>query len=169
MFEAARTVRADNNIPAAGAVPAAEATSVAKPKSNMEDDMADEKLQEAVATLTSDLEKANAEKARLSEQLILRDAKDMVTEALKPVTHLPEITKARLSESLVKGTLPTTDGVLDREAFKASIEEAIKGEVKYLETVLGKGQIRGLGERAASFRDLGLTETGAKIAARGRG
>lgn len=190
LFEAARTVRVDTTN--AGAVPVVEATnsastllstSVAKSKSKTEEEMADEKLQEAVATLRSDLDQANANNARLSEALVLRDARDMVKEALDGVVHLPEITKKRLSETLSLNP-PMKDGALDRAAFKTTIEETVKAEVQYLETVLGKGQIRGLGESQdveeegtkgkveesleASFSALGLSETAAKHAARGR-
>ena len=184
LFEAVRTVRADKKT-TTGAVPVTEATtSVANSKSKTEEEMADEKLQEAVATLRSDLDKANANNARLNEALILRDAQDMVEKALK-ATSLPDITKSRLSESLAKNP-PTKDGALDKDAFVKVIQEAVKNEVKYLESVLGKGQIRGLGESQneeeeeetsekfeesleKSFGDLGLSEAGAKHAAKGRG
>jgi hypothetical protein len=76
------------------------------------------------------------------------------------------------------------DGALDREAFATSILEAVKTESAYLEKVVGLGNIRGLGESAnddqeldedklegelaESFRAIGLSEAGAKIAAKGR-
>lgn len=171
----------------AGAVSAEEATSnVAKSKSKTEEEMADEKLQEAVATLRSDLDTANTTNARLSEQLAIRDAKDMAREALSRAS-LPEVTKNRLIEQLAKNP-PMKDGMLDKDIFAATITEAMKTEAKYLESVLGKGQIRGMGPGAdedeegeegeegegfeealaGSFADLGLGESAAKIAARGR-
>lgn len=146
--------------------------------------MADDKLQEAVATLRSDLEKANTTNARLSEQMAIRDAKEMVREAMNKVSF-PNVTKNRLIEQLAKNP-PMKDGMLDKEAFAATITEAVKTETKYLESVLGKGQIRGMGpgedddeaeedgedkieeSLTESFSELGLSEQSSKIAAKGR-
>lgn len=182
LFEAARTVRADNKTKA-GTIPAEEATDVAKQESNLEDDMVDDKLIERVAALETTNQTLVTNNARLAESLVLRDAKDIVKEALASITTLPDITKTRLSESLAKNP-PTKDGILDKEAFAKMIQEAVNSEVKYLETVLGKGQIRGLGESETdgeeqsqetlqssleeSFGALGLSEGAAKSAARGR-
>jgi hypothetical protein len=140
-------------------------------------------LHDQVATLQTSNETLTTQNARLSEAMAIRDAKEMVKEALA-ATSLPDVTKARLIESLAKN--PTMkDGTLDKEAFANVIQEAVKTEVKYLESVLGKGQIRGLGESqdedgddedgdgkveeslAESFSALGLSESGAKIAAKG--
>jgi len=168
-----------------GTVPDAEATTrVANSKSKSEEDMAEEKLQEAVATLRSDLDKASTDNARLSEALALRDAKDMAREAVNAVNGLPDVTRARLIESLAKNP-PMKDGSLDKEVFKNRIEEAVKAEIQYLEKVAGLGKIRGLGESAEdddaevdeakieedlteSFAALGLSEAGVKIAVKGR-
>jgi hypothetical protein len=183
LFEAVRTVRTDNKTKT-GAVPATVATHNVADTSNLEEQMADEKLNERVATLETTNQTLATANARLAEALALRDAKDMVKEALASIVNLPDITKARLIESLSKNP-PMKEGVLDREAFTKAIQEAVKSEVKYLESVLGKGQIRGLGEStnddaqeetpekleeslAGSFAALGLSETAAKIAAKGR-
>lgn len=193
MFEAARKPlavggqqSADADKTNAGPVPAEEAThNVANSKSTMEEEMEIKELQEKVATLETNNQSLATNNARLSEAMALRDAKDMVKEALAAVASLPDVTKARLIESLAKNP-PMKDGVLDKEAFTKAIQEAVKAEVKYLETVLGKGQIRDLGESqnedeegeaadkkveeslTESFSALGLSEKGAKIAARGR-
>jgi hypothetical protein len=103
----------------------------------MEEKMADEKLQEAVATLQAD-------NARLAERLALRDAKDTVREVLAGY-QLPEATKDRLTESLTKSA-PMKEGKLDADAFGKMITEAIKVETEYLTKTLGLGTIRGLGE-----------------------
>lgn len=145
--------------------------------------MANEQLQEAVATLQTQNEALTTQNARMSVAMAIRDAKDMLREALGSLSSLPDVTKTRLVESLAKNP-PMKDGALDTVAFKGIIEEAVKAEVKYLETVLGKGQIRGLGESQEpeedetegkveesleeSFSALGLSETAAKHAARGR-
>ncbi len=169
----------------AGTVPAEEATDVANHRSHMEDDMAENELKERVAALETTNLTLTTNNARLSEAMALRDAQDMVREALGSLTSLPEVTKARLVESLAKNP-PMKDGSLDKEAFGKTIQEAVKAEVKYLEQVAGIGKIRGLGESnddeedieaddkklkeslTESFSDLGLSEKGAKIAAKGR-
>lgn len=168
----------------AGAVPALEHATDNVANKSMEEEMADEQLKEAVATLQTQNETLATQNARMSVAMAIRDAKDMIREALGSLMSLPDVTKTRLVESLAKNP-PMKDGALDRDMFKTAIEEAVKAEVKYLETVLGKGQIRGLGESQdveegeeasekveesleASFSALGLSETAAKHAARGR-
>lgn len=159
-----------------------EATNVAIDES--EETMELKALQEKVATLETEKEALVTENARLKETNAIRDAKDAVLETLAEATYLPEATKTRLLESLIKNP-PMKDGALDKDVFIEKIKEAVKAEVKYLETVLGKGQIRGLGESqrndeeaggekleaslAESFAALGWSESGAKIAAKGRG
>lgn len=183
LFEAVRVVRADQKT-TTEPVLAVEATSnVANSELTTEDDMDLKELQEKVATLETNNQTLTTNNARLSETLALRDAKDMVIKVLE-VTKLPEITQNRLVESLAKNP-PMKEGALDKEVFTARIQEAIKAEVKYLESVLGTGQVRGLGESGAdgeegdadtqveeslteSFSALGLSESGAKIAAKGR-
>jgi len=184
LFEAARVVRTDET--KTGQVPADEATaSVASSESTTEEDMDIQKLNETVATLQTSNEALATQNARLSESMALRDAKDMVEEALKAITTLPDVTKARLIKDLAKNP-PMKEGALDKEVFAERIQEAVKAEVKYLEQVAGIGSIRGLGESqgnehdeegdekkveeslAESFSALGLSETRAKIAAKGR-
>lgn len=183
LFEAARMVRVDNT--KAGAVPAGEATdNVANHNSDLEEGMDVKLLEEQVATLQTSNQTLTTHNARLSEALAIREAKDMVREALGNI-DLPMITKTRLIEQLAKNP-PMKDGLIDKGSFAAAIAEAVKTETKYLESVLGKGQIRGMGpgddadnaeddgddkleeSLAESFGELGLSETGAKIAAKGR-
>lgn len=149
-----------------------------------DEEMEVKQLEEKVATLETEKEALAIENARLKETNAIRDAKDTVRETLAEAAYLPEATKARLLESLAKNP-PMKDGALDKEVFVEKIKEAVKAEVKYLESVLGTGQIRGLGESqdndeeaggekleealAESFAALGWSESGAKIAARGRG
>lgn len=168
-----------------GAVPAlGKATrNVANQESNLEEDMELKELSEKVATLETNNQTLVTNNARLSEALALRDAREMVKEALK-VTNLPEITINRLVESLAKNP-PMKDGALDVQVFAPRIAEAVKAEAKYLEGLMGMGQIRGLGESQTqddsegdatkveeslteSFSALGLGESTAKIAAKGR-
>jgi ribosomal protein L11 len=137
-------------------------------------------LKESVATLQTNLGAVQDENARLKEGLAMRDAKDLVRNALAGY-ELPEPTKARLLESLPK-LVTLKDGALDVETFNGKIKEAIKAEVQYLTQVGGLGKIKSLGESAddeeseaepegtleEAFVDLGLSEKGAKIAAAGR-
>lgn len=139
-------------------------------------------LQESVSALKTDLDAEKEKNARLSEALTLRDAKDMVSRVLVKF-DLPEATKARLLESLPKGA-PMKEGALDGEAFEAKIAEAVQAEVEYLTKAAGLGKVRGLGSSGTeatefdeadvdvqlekAFAGLGLSESGAKLAASGR-
>jgi hypothetical protein len=132
-----------------------------------------------------------AENARLREQIVLGEAKDVVTVEVAKATKLPKITRDRLERSLLESDLPTveTDGkvTLDKPKFVTSIEAAIKDEETYLATVRkenGAGKVRGLGAvltesgevdeakldegLAKTFGNLGLSEAGSKLAAAGR-
>lgn len=174
LFEAARAVRTDKKT-----------TTVSVDKPVKETSSMDEKelqvLKESVATLQTNLGALQDENARLKEGLAMRDAKDLVSEALTKV-ELPAATKARLLESLPKQA-PLKDGALDKDTFGTLIKEAVRAEAQYLAQVAGLGSIRGLGESAddeepgeeetaatleEAFADLGLSEKSAKIAAAGR-
>lgn len=109
------------------------------------------RLQEAMAakdTELAQLKEANAatvaENARLKEGALLVESRTFVSEALAAVTNLPDITKARLLESLAAKPV-LKDGALDREAFKTAIDETVKAEVEYVAKLTGKGQITGMG------------------------
>lgn len=145
--------------------------------------MSEKELQEANALLQAQLDEAKAVGARALEALILREAKDQVGLALGEI-DLPAVTKSRLKESLAKNA-PVKDGALDGDAFKTLIAEAVNAEVKYLTEAAGLGRIRGMGgkdeseteevsareavtELESAFVTLGLSESAAKSAARGR-
>ena len=178
MFEAARTVRADNQ-------PATSQRGVENHEEVEMDEKELQKLQDTNATLLKENGEMKAENARLREALILREAKDLVGTVLAK-SSLPDVTKTRLTENLAKGA-PVKDGKLDKEAFATQIAEAVKAEVKYLTEATGLGKITGLGEGAedegeeeeqndklqeslkASFETIGLSETAAEKAAKGRG
>ena len=122
-----------------------------------------------------ELSEAKAETARLREALLLREAADFVTATLA-TAKLPDLTKQRLAESLSKSP-SVKDGALDKDAFKAVIDEAVKAEAEYLAKI-GNGRIVGMGGSEApafneatlveSFKALGMSDTGAKLAAQGR-
>ena len=141
-----------------------------------------QELQEANATLQAKLDEANA---RALEALILREAKEHVNAVLAK-SDLPAITRTRLAEGLAKAA-PVKDGALNKAAFETQISEAVKAEVQYLVEAAGLGRIRGMGGSSEdeasdeiieaneaekslqeSFQILGLSESGAKVAAAGR-
>jgi len=143
------------------------------------------KLQEANAALQAQLDEAKVNNARAQEALITSQAKDLATTALAKLNNLPAITRTRLVESLAK-VAPVKDGALDKAAFEAQIAEAVKAEVKYLVEATGLGGIRGMGASTfeeggeggdqkdieesliESFTTLGMSESSAKMAAKGR-
>ncbi|PKN91099.1 MAG: hypothetical protein CVU44_21010 [Chloroflexi bacterium HGW-Chloroflexi-6] len=143
-----------------------------------------QQLQEANATLQAQLDEAKNANARAQEALVLREAKDHVNAALAK-TDLPAITRTRLAKNLAEAA-PVKDGALDKVAFETQITEAVKAEVQYLVEAAGLGRIRGMGgsneDEASdeidaseaeqslleSFQTLGLSESGAKVAAAGR-
>lgn len=139
-----------------------------------------EQLKEAQARLTA-LEGQNA---RLREALLLRDAREVVGQALATAT-VPDVTRRRLLESLSQNPPVTEAGELDRDALQAAVATAIDAEVKYLAEAAGygSGQIRGMGSSGLpagedaqavqqrmvdAFGALGLSEAGAQAAANGR-
>lgn len=152
-----------------------------------EDDVDEKQLQEAQAareaaeTKLAEAQAANetlaAENARLREGEILREAEACVAENLP--AELPDLTKARLLESLPKKPI-VKDGALDKDAFKEAIAAAVMREVEYLAGITESGSIRGMGaartdgsqsSRQAlkeSFMRTGMTEEQAEAAAAGR-
>lgn len=145
--------------------------------------MSDE-LKTQLTEAQSRLTQLETQNARLQEALLLRDARDYVATQLATST-LPDVTKVRLAESLATNP-PVKDGVMDKAAYAARIQEAVKAETEYLQKVagLGSGRIVGMGhsdqntqefDEAAvqkrlneSFARMGLSEKEAAIAANGR-
>lgn len=144
-------------------------------------------LTEAEQKKLQDLEESNrtlqTQLSRLTEKTLVAEAKALAGQVLAGIT-LPEPTRLRLAESLSLQPV-SKDGALDREAFTAVVREAAKNEAAYLAQVGGAG-IRGMGESleesggdepkpedvekqlAESFATLGLSESAAAIAAKGR-
>lgn len=124
------------------------------------------------------------ELARLTEAQLLREARDHVTVALADAKHqaLPKIAVPRLVEALASNP-PLKDGKLDTDTLTTNIDEAVKAEVAYLASVTGSGRVRGAGDTIdvdeaqdaevdsklnAAFGELGLSESGRKVAVAGR-
>lgn len=122
-----------------------------------------------------------AETVELREQLLRRDAADHVRENEK-VAKLPAAARKRIVEAVsVQATLGE-DGKLDTDALDEATATAIKAEVDYLAEATGS-PVRGAGgdepggltesqvdtaELVECFVRLGMTESGAKVAAEGR-
>lgn len=139
-------------------------------------------LREAMAGVESQLSEANRTIARLNEQLVLRDARDLIGEILSEA-EIPDLTRRRLADDLIKRPA-LKEGALDREAMTTLIHEAVKAEQTYLAQVVGpNGRIVGMGspgEISPAYREqaekslagglgrLGLSEAAATTAARGR-
>lgn len=136
-------------------------------------------LQESLNQSNTQLEEAKTENARLREGLVLREARDFVAETLNG-HRLPDVTRTRLLESL-SANPPLKEGALDKDAYKTAIDEAVKKEVEYLESIAGPA-IKGMnsGEPGevnleetqkkleSTFAGFGLSEGAAKAAAAGR-
>lgn len=112
-------------------------------------DMGDQ-LQESAALQEKDtlIESQKATIGSLVERLVLREAGDVIKEALN-ASKLPDITKKRLLEQLIANP-PTkeVDGVttLDADKFKESIDAAIKAAASEIAAITGAGNVAGLGE-----------------------
>ena len=118
-------------------------------------------LKEALERVAA-LEKENAtlvdSTKRLTEALALRDGKALIeaqvaTEAAK----LPDVTRARLVESLV-GRIPVKDGKLDDAGLKVLVSESITAEAEYVAKIAPtKAGISGMGQAptvgSASFKE----------------
>jgi hypothetical protein len=87
-------------------------------------------------------EALEAENARLKEADVLREARAFVAEALP--ADLPELTRKRLLETLAAKPV-LADGALDRDAYKAAIEAAVRAEVEYLAQITESGKVKGMG------------------------
>jgi len=123
------------------------------------------------------LREAREESARNREALVALRCERRVDELLREVS-LPEPTLRRIAAELVSKP-PIKDNQLDDDALKAAVEAAVKRESDYL-AAAGVGRITGFGpasqpsddpkedDFAAAFAAMGLSESGAKIAARGR-
>ncbi len=139
-----------------------------------------QEAQTALAEAQRQLTEEKSQTARLSEALLLRDARDFARNELAGI-DMPDVTRTRLAESLANAPI-VKDGAIDREAFKAKIRETATVELKYLETATGRGSVRGMGAsgnvddaKAAkaslteSFKRMGMSETSAAGAAAHRG
>jgi hypothetical protein len=135
---------------------------------------------EKVEELEGQMRQLQEANARLQEALILREAREVVSETLAGI-EMPALTRARLLESLA-GRPVLKESALDREATVAAVRQAAEAELKYLAEAAGMGRVTGMGSGASgganpaqsaakleeALRGMGLSETAAKAAAGGR-
>lgn len=95
-----------------------------------------------------ELEELRAENARIKEALLLREARDVIIEALVKV-DMSEPTRARLTESLAKAP-PVVDGMLDVRALQMRCGEVAITELEYLAKASSAGAIKGMGTMATT-------------------
>ena len=104
-----------------------------------------------------------------------------MSSALNADDELLPITRDRLFEAQIKNP-PMADGALDEAALIERVQDAARVEKSYLAATTGSGRITGMGstvrhelteadvqqELAGVFGTIGLSESGAALAARGR-
>lgn len=165
---------------AAGRKPVAPTQAAPSRDTNQEQDEMSEAeykaLREAAAAQSAEIK-------RLKEALVLRDARDLAVRTLTAL-DLPQITRERLIESLSRNPVLTAEGDLDVTATTTRITEAATAEAKYVASLTGQGGVRGMNSNQqtgevtaeeaekrlkASFLGIGLSESAAALAARGRG
>jgi hypothetical protein len=128
---------------------------------------------------------------RLAEGQLIRDAGEIVTREVSKRKTLPEMTSARLIESLKRACInpPLKEGKIDEPAIVAMVEAAVKAEQTYLTEVLGLGKVVGMGGTTAdaaadkadaetvkeseaslleSFKSMGMSDKTAQLAVSGR-
>lgn len=122
------------------------------------------------------------ENNRLKEGQVLESARNYVESKLKE-SDLPDITKARLLDSLSKNPEVTEAGELDQLKFGESVKKGIEDEISYLAKLTESGKITGMGSSGDAeeadntkleesnknyFGELGMSEKGVEIAIKGR-
>jgi cation transport regulator ChaB len=114
--------------------------------------------------MTAELEKykkdngeMQKEVSRLQEAKALGDATAYAGKELAK-TQLPEVTKARLQETLPKG-ITLKEGNLDEVAFAETVKVAIKAESEYVAKITEAGKVRGFGGAGAGDGTKILKET----------
>lgn len=124
-------------------------------------DMADKDLagvEAKLAATEAKLKTLETENSRLAEALGLRQAQDLITEALgKDTVKLPVPTKARITKSIAENA-PLVEGKLDTAKLTTMIETAITEETEYIESLSPKPGITGMGGGAADTTKEGATK-----------
>ena len=151
---------------------------------SMDDNKEVQALREAAANATAKADQLEQKYARLQGRALVSEARGFASNKLQGV-ELPDVTKNLIIERECKNPPATEDGTLDSAKFATQLEEAVKTEAAYLAQVTAAGAVKNLGAQAAQptvaidetkldeilvkgFAGLGLKESAAKIAAKGR-
>jgi len=98
-----------------------------------------------VAELTTANEAMSAELGTLRESVALSEARVLVSAEVAKA-DLPEITKTRLIETLVKSAKLADDGKLDAASLTESITESVTSEADYVAKLTESGKVRDQGK-----------------------
>ncbi len=88
-----------------------------------------------------------ADNKRLLERATRADARELAASVLAPLS-LVEASKARVINDVLSHELPMKDGTLDAAKFTEAVNASAKAEGAYVASLLGSGQIRGMGAGA---------------------
>ncbi len=135
--------------------------------------------------LVVQLKEAQKQLAKLAEKNLLADAKEVINAKLQE-SKLPKRVQARLFQEAIGAELPVTEGALDSAKLGETVTVSIKEAQEEISELLSQagGRIKGMGESKfqeagefdaekntasliESFRNMGMSEEEAKIAARG--
>lgn len=146
-------------LPGAGGAVLTEAARAADQLTNGENEMTDTQIKEMVAAQVAPITAmVEAQRATIDTQaatiktqgaaLVLESAKNIIATALAGVTTLPNASKARVSEAVLRQTLPVdAAGALDLTKLGEAINAAVKSEGEYL-TQVGGSAVTGMGSTA---------------------
>ncbi len=107
-------------------------------------------LMKRVEELTAENTALKARVAELEQEVARMKEKEAVGQAAAVAqaevakVDLPDVTKHRLQESLVKKAV-VKEGKLDEPAFKELVAEAIRSETEYIQKLSEAGKVRGFG------------------------
>jgi hypothetical protein len=124
-------------------------TEAAKPQSQQESTMTDEEIKKLVETttaaaVTAALAAVQTPVVSLTERALKGDAREEATKLLESVT-LPESSKRKVIETVLREALPLKDGALDVTKFTERLNAEAKSEGQYVAELTGAGRITGLG------------------------
>lgn len=124
---------------------AARHTSNAPSMPAIQEESMSEDQQKELQELKEAVRRSEQDNARLREQMVARDARDQVREALAATT-LPQVAQTRLLVRL-SANPPLKEGSLDSAQLSERINGAVAEERQYLEAVAGygSGRIEGMG------------------------
>lgn len=125
-----------------------------------------EKVQGELVKALGRIQALETERDRLAEALLVRDAGDVVREALAQST-LPGVTVTRLQRSAASNPPVTAEGTLDVAGLKERVAEMVAAETTYLQEVAGwgHGRIEGMGgSQAAAGGGVDLAVVEARLA-----